>query len=102
LAQGANMALEDAVVLGRCLEADSGDVTQALKRYENLRIPRTTRVVEESAANQHRYHHPSLADPVAGKAYIDNAWDDQMELRAWVFSYDVTQVPLHEGAGAPV
>jgi len=102
LAQGANMALEDAVVLGRCLEAGSGDVAQALKLYENLRIPRTTRVVEESAANQHRYHHPSLADPVAGKAYIDNAWDDQMELRAWVFSYDVTQVPLHEGAGAPV
>lgn len=97
LAQGANMALEDGIVLARCLDAHADDIPLALQCYERLRIPRTTRVVDESAANQHRYHHPSLADPVAGKAYIDTAWDDQMELRAWVFAYDATTVPIAEG-----
>lgn len=94
LAQGANMAIEDAVVLGRAVEARRDDLPLALRCYEAARIPRTTRVVNESAANHKRYHDPSLADPVAGRAYIDRAWADQMELRSWVFAYDATKAPV--------
>lgn len=93
LAQGANQALEDGIILARCLTAFP-DVEVALQRYDAIRIPRSTRVVNESAANQKRYHDHSLADPVAGKAYIDRAWGNQMELRAWVFEYDPVNVPL--------
>jgi len=93
LAQGANQALEDGLVLARCLDA-FGDIETALAHYDATRIPRTTRVVQESAANQARYHDPSLADPVAGKAYIEHAWANQQDVRSWVFAYDPVNAPL--------
>jgi FAD-dependent urate hydroxylase len=46
--QGASMALEDAVVLGKCLR-DLDDVEQALDRYVVLRRPRVERVVATGA-----------------------------------------------------
>ncbi len=48
--QGAAQALEDAVVLGRCL-AITADPEEALRRYERVRIPRTTQVVQMSRRN---------------------------------------------------
>ena len=49
LAQGAAMALEDAAVLGACLEAQ-GDVRTAFTRYELLRSARTPRASRSSGA----------------------------------------------------
>ena len=43
--QGANQAIEDAVVLSRCL-AEDGDPLAALKSYEKKRIDRTSRLVK--------------------------------------------------------
>ena len=34
LAQGANMAIEDGMVLARCIERDGDDLSAALKRFE--------------------------------------------------------------------
>lgn len=48
--QGAAQALEDAVVLGRCL-AVTADVPEALRRYERARMPRTAEVVQMSRRN---------------------------------------------------
>src|SRR5204862_6784430 len=45
LAQGACMALEDAVTLGEALRAEGGDLERAFGRYERARITRTARVV---------------------------------------------------------
>ena len=44
LGQGANMAIEDAFVLARCLEADA-DPASALQRYERVRIARDNDMV---------------------------------------------------------
>ena len=53
MAQGACMAVEDAVVLGRSLEgADQADVVSAFKRYENTRKERTARVQIGSRGNE--------------------------------------------------
>ena len=53
MAQGAAMAIEDAVVLGRALAgADLGNVTAALHRYENARKERTARVQMGSRGNE--------------------------------------------------
>jgi salicylate hydroxylase len=49
--QGANIALEDAVVLARCLD-DATEIAAAFARYEELRIPRTTRIVDASFSAQ--------------------------------------------------
>ena len=55
LAQGAAMALEDAAVLGACLEAQ-GDVRTAFTRYELLRSARTSRVVRTAQRNGRIFH----------------------------------------------
>ena len=54
LAQGANMAIEDGMVLARCL--DSFDSPEALRRYEAARLDRTSRIVRGSLENVSRYH----------------------------------------------
>lgn len=52
MAQGACMAIEDAVMLTRALEgASRADVPAALARYERARIPRTAQVQRASLAN---------------------------------------------------
>ena len=45
LAQGACMALEDAVTLGEALRAHGNDIDRAFARYERSRIARTARIV---------------------------------------------------------
>jgi 2-polyprenyl-6-methoxyphenol hydroxylase-like FAD-dependent oxidoreductase len=47
LGQGACQALEDAVVLAHCLSG-TGPVEAVLRKYEHLRIPRTTAIVRNS------------------------------------------------------
>lgn len=48
--QGANTALEDGVVLARCLRAAAGDPVAGLRAYERERIPRVNRIVDASFA----------------------------------------------------
>ncbi len=56
LAQGAVMALEDAVMLAACI-ADAGEgVGAALEKYAIARRPRTTKVIEASERNGRIYH----------------------------------------------
>ena len=65
LAQGANMAIEDGMVLARCLDAYA-DIPQALRHYEAARLDRTSRIVRGSLENVSRYHNPQLAGPGPG------------------------------------
>ncbi len=94
LASGANMAIEDGYVLARCIEQYANDIPQALKRYETMRIPRTTDIVNASAANLHRFHHPDLADPETAKIYIDREAKQQRDTRQWLYSYDPTAIAV--------
>jgi salicylate hydroxylase len=97
LAQGAGMALEDGLILARCLE-QSPDVETALKRYEAARIDRTSRVVRGSAENGKRFHNNTLRDAVQAQAYVDAEWEESCvaERYDWLFRYDATTVPLGE------
>ncbi|MCC0075221.1 MAG: FAD-dependent monooxygenase [Rhodobacter sp.] len=53
MAQGACMAIEDAVVLARALDSvDPAGVPAALERYQAARIPRTAEVQRSSLANE--------------------------------------------------
>ena len=61
LAQGANMALEDAVVIARCL--DGFDVPEALRRYEQRPAGAHRRIVRGSSDNTKRFHNPALGSP---------------------------------------
>ncbi len=96
LAQGANMAIEDGMVLARCIEASPGDPPAALKRFERLRAERTASIVRKSREMAGRFHNPVLADPDLADAYISREWDpDVSRLRYdWLYEYDAGKVDV--------
>jgi 2-polyprenyl-6-methoxyphenol hydroxylase-like FAD-dependent oxidoreductase len=87
LAQGANQAIEDAVVLADCLAGVARDgVGPALARYEALREPRTARIHRRSRDNDLALHLPD-GDRQARR---DRALADGMALSSqdWLYGYD--------------
>jgi salicylate hydroxylase len=56
LAQGAGMALEDAVTLGEAVRAAGGELTTAFQKYERSRVVRTARVVLMTREMGRVYH----------------------------------------------
>ena len=95
LAQGANMAIEDGLILARCL-AEFSDPTEALHRYDAARLARTTRTVLGSLDNARRFHDPALADAADAAAYVDREWQPEKirQRYDWAFDYDATSVSL--------
>ncbi|RKE68381.1 FAD-dependent monooxygenase [Pseudorhodoplanes sinuspersici] len=96
LAQGAIMAIEDGLILARCLQEFSSRPEQALMVYENLRKDRTTAIVRGSFANLERFHNAALADPITAAAHLDHEWEPEKVRRRydWLFEYDATQLAL--------
>ncbi|HEX6527349.1 MAG TPA: FAD-dependent monooxygenase [Streptosporangiaceae bacterium] len=88
-AQGAAQAMEDAAVLARCLAecaAGGSGWPSALRRYESLRLPRTTRLQEVSHARAHANH---LTDGPEQQARDSSfAAADPLVANAWIYSYD--------------
>ncbi|MHA6615983.1 FAD-dependent monooxygenase [Pseudonocardia sp. DLS-67] len=72
-AQGAAQSIEDAAVLARCLAADPRSPGPALRRYESLRIGRTTRLQEVSHARAHVNHLPDGPEQRARDASLAGA-----------------------------
>lgn len=95
LAQGANMALEDAAVIGRCLAA-AGNPVEAFARFESVRWQRTADIVNRSRDNAQRFHNPQLADDALAVAYVDREWQPESVRRRydWLFDHDPLSVPL--------
>lgn len=58
LAQGAVMALEDAVTVAECLARSPNDIPNALATYASQRLSRTQCVARASQRNGHVYHLP--------------------------------------------
>lgn len=91
MAQGAVMAIEDAWVLGACLAAD--DLTPALQRFQALRQPRCTRIVEAANSNARNYHlkGPTRAVAHAGLRAVSRLAPSRLiERFAWLYDYDPT------------
>ena len=85
MGQGAVMAIEDGVVLARCL-AEAGNVTEALQRYESARVERTTLVMLNSAEIIHRFFAPDTDRFAEG----NNTNEESLGL----FHYDAWSVPV--------
>jgi salicylate hydroxylase len=85
-AQGAAQAIEDAAVLARCLADGIEDPTAALRRYERLRIPRTSRLQSVSHGRAHINHLPDGPEQrTRDTAY---AREDPLVANGWIYGYD--------------
>ena len=95
LAQGAVMAIEDAVILGRCFDKYD-DVPTALERYQHARIEVTARKVKGAGDNAIRFHNPALSSEAGATTYVDREWSRDAIIRRyeWIFSYDVNTVEI--------
>jgi salicylate hydroxylase len=86
VAQGANQAIEDAVVLSRCLAAPQAETAEALRRYERLRRERVDRVHEISRGNATTLN---LADGDDQQRRDDDlARRQRLRNQAWLYGYD--------------
>ncbi|MCF8485270.1 MAG: FAD-dependent monooxygenase [Rhodobacteraceae bacterium] len=92
LAQGANMALEDAWVLAASLSG-ADTIAAGLAAYQSQRAPRTARIVEAANRNARAYH---LRGPVRSVAHLGlrlGGWmAPELALRRfdWLYHHDVT------------
>lgn len=95
LGQGGNMAIEDAIVLARCLDACAG-VAEAFRRYEIARLDRTSRIVLSSLEGAERIRNPALADPAQARSFMDRTFGSSaVSTRLeWLYEYDAGVVPI--------
>ncbi len=95
LAQGANMAIEDGMVLARCFTS-YGDAETALSQYSAARVDRTAKLVRGATEMAKRFHNPALREAAGAKAYVDAQWSEQTVKQRydWIFEYDATRVAV--------
>ncbi|MDF2233489.1 FAD-dependent monooxygenase [Albimonas sp. CAU 1670] len=96
LAQGAAMALEDAVVLARALS--TFEPTAGLEAWERARKPRATRLQKAAARNGRRFHARIAPEQwvkaLALGTFARAAPDLAQGLNDWVYRYDPTAAPI--------
>jgi len=91
-AQGAAQSIEDAEALASCLAAEPGGPESALRRYESMRIPRTTKLQELSHERATINHLPDGPEQQARDKRL--AESDALVANGWIYKYDL------EGADA--
>ncbi|WP_281982901.1 FAD-dependent monooxygenase [Thalassorhabdomicrobium marinisediminis] len=95
LAQGANLAIEDAYVLAQSCDGHE-DIDAALKMYESRRKPRVKRAIAVATANARKYHLSGIARRVAHTGLktlgivAPGAFMGRMD---WLYGHDVTASP---------
>jgi salicylate hydroxylase len=90
MAQGACMAMEDAVCLSHAMAAHEGDTARAFEDYRRRRVHRTARIqIQSRLVGDHIYH------PAGGHAELRNAMMRSMSVEAY---YDSLQW-LYGGSG---
>jgi len=96
LAQGANMAIEDGMVLARCMSLTELPIAVRLERYNVVRHDRTRKLVQGAAEMAKRFHNPALAEAAGAKAYVDAQWNETTVKQRydWIFEYDATTVAI--------
>jgi salicylate hydroxylase len=94
LAQGANMAIEDAFVLARCLDKHGDDFDSGLKSYEKARIERTTQMVNSSGEQANKITNAALADPDLAEEDLEREWEKKRFSYDWAYRYNALDVEI--------
>ena len=85
LAQGACMALEDAVCLGDLIDVSGGDFESAFRRFESQRVVRTARVVFESRYMWKMFHTEGAERGPVHRRFRAMSREDVWNALAWLY-----------------
>jgi salicylate hydroxylase len=100
MAQGAAQAVEDGATLTACLlRADGTDIPEALRLYEELRLPRASKIQGLSAANKIRFHLPDGPEQEERDAQMSSGSTDwSLKAVAWIYGHDAANIDAIDGA----
>jgi salicylate hydroxylase len=91
MGQGAAMAIEDGATLAACLRTVD-DPAEALRQYEQLRLPRVSRLQAMSRANKTRFHMRDGPAQQARDAEWARASDRSPDTLRWLYQFDAAAV----------
>jgi salicylate hydroxylase len=94
MAQGSCQAIEDAVVLARCLsDVSTSDAVSALRRYEDARQGRTAQVQTSAVMNKDLFHMVDGQEQ-RDRDMIFSITPPGMSILGWVYEYDALTVAI--------
>ena len=89
MAQGACMAMEDAVTLGEALRVNHNDWTKALDLYQRSRVARTARIVLSSREMGRIYHAKGVERLVRNDLWRGRSAERFYDAMEWLYSWRV-------------
>ncbi|MDO5667349.1 MAG: 3-hydroxybenzoate 6-monooxygenase [Alcaligenaceae bacterium] len=89
MAQGACMALEDAVTLAEAVRDKNFNFKEAFALYESLRIPRTARVVWSTREMGRIYHAKGIERQVRNSLWPHRKQEEFYDAVSWLYSWDL-------------
>lgn len=89
MAQGACMAMEDAVTLGEALRESGNDWTQALDLYQRARVARTARIVLSSREMGRIYHAKGVERLVRNDLWRGRSAERFYDAMEWLYGWNV-------------
>ncbi len=94
MAQGASQAIEDGAALAAILsDKPERDIAESLKIYEQIRLPRASKVQGMSAQNKKRFHLPDGAEQQKRDAEMaSGATDWALNAIAWIYGHDARKL----------
>jgi 2-polyprenyl-6-methoxyphenol hydroxylase-like FAD-dependent oxidoreductase len=103
MAQGAAQAIEDGATLASCLaKLGDRDIFGALRLYESLRLPRTSRIQAASKQNKTRFHLPDGRQQQERDGQMaQGSTDWSFKAVAWIYNHDAGVVNETIGRSAP-
>ncbi|MDT7838664.1 3-hydroxybenzoate 6-monooxygenase [Aquabacterium sp. OR-4] len=90
MAQGACMALEDAVTLGQALRRHGNDWAQALALYQRSRVTRTARIVLSSREMGRLYHAKGLERLVRNALWQGRTPERFYDAMEWLYGWNAS------------
>ena len=89
LAQGACMALEDAVTLGEALRVHGGQFTPAFAHYQRARVPRTARIVLSAREMGRIFHAKGVERLVRNDLWKGRTPERFYDAMEWLYGWRV-------------
>lgn len=89
MAQGACMALEDAVTLGEALRVNQNDIVKALDLYQKCRATRTARIVLSGREMGRIYHASGVERKIRNSLWKDRPVERSYDALEWLYGWNV-------------